>query len=332
MWFMVGCSAAALAALHLAERHGMLPPPSFHVGFNQWLTLAIALIFTGGIMHILVRTQRDAFVETQRELDERRRAQEALNALNRELEARVAERTAAAEAASRAKSDFLARVSHELRTPLNGILGYSEYLCDHAASEAHREHARTIHAAGQHLLQLVNELLDMARIDGGTIRASIRPIPLAPLLREIAGLHAASARGKGLALRLEPAADLPAQIHSDPTRLRQILNNLCHNAVKFTDAGEVVLAAAGDPAAVVFEVRDTGRGIAAERLPLIFEGFRRGANETEPDAGAGLGLAIAKALTEMLGGRIEAESAPGRGSRFRVRLPAAAPREVQAGT
>ena len=264
-----------------------------------------------------------------RDITERQHFEAALQQLNASLEARVEERTRElelarqmAESASRAKTEFLARMSHELRTPLNGILGFSEVMMATLGDEVHREDARVIHDAGTHLLQLVNDLLDLSRIEAGQINLSLADTPLVPLVRELSSLHQAAATAKGVALRLDLAPGLPETIRTDVTRLRQILNNLLHNAVKFTEQGEVILAVMPSAGGISFAVTDHGIGIAPEDLPKIFERFRQLVRfESRAHGGAGLGLALAKEFTEMLGGRIEVQSQPGGGSTFTVWHP-----------
>jgi signal transduction histidine kinase len=225
--------------------------------------------------------------------------------------------------ASRMKSEFIARMSHELRTPLNGILGFSEYLQSSSESAEHREFAATIHQAGHHLLSLVNTTLDLARIEAGRMEIVGRPEEVAQLVRNVTALHSSFAEGKGLSLVAELDPELPQQIICDATKLTQVLNNLVHNAIKFTPHGGVNLRVRPERGRLLFSVSDTGPGIPAEQQGLLFERFRQldKAFTTRPHQGSGLGLALAKELVELMGGSIWLESAGGKGSSFFFSLP-----------
>lgn len=227
-----------------------------------------------------------------------------------------------AEEANRTKSEFLASVSHELRTPLNGILGFSEILEGEATDESHGQYARTIRESGQHLLKVVNDLLDLSKIEAGRMALAPEPVALDPLLREIAALHKEEAEAKHLAFDLSLGEGLPETLHADPVRLRQVLNNLLSNAVKFTDQGRVGLDVSSAQGSLIFKVRDTGCGIPAEKQELIFEKFRQAeAFDTRSHCGTGLGLALVKELVQMMGGRVSVTSSAGEGSEFTVAIP-----------
>ena len=227
-----------------------------------------------------------------------------------------------AESANRMKSEFLASMSHELRTPLNGILGFSELLQEEVADDEQREHARLINASGRHLLQLVNAILDLAKIEAGRMDCHSEPVRLRPMLEEVIRVHAGTAEQKGIACRLEADGALPATFVCDRTKVIQVLNNLLHNAVKFTGRGEVVLAVRAEGDALRFEVRDTGPGISPDKQATIFERFVQGENFlTRQYGGAGLGLALARELVELMGGRIGLHSVPGEGATFDFTLP-----------
>ncbi|WP_026687588.1 sensor histidine kinase [Azovibrio restrictus] len=229
-----------------------------------------------------------------------------------------------AEQASLMKSDFLARMSHELRTPLNGILGFSELIKLDAPSEDIREQAQTIYQSGEHLLRLVNDILDLAKIESGHMTLEPEDMDLPRLLEEVAGLHRGAARQKGLELELDLEASLPTRLHGDATRLRQILNNLLNNAVKFTPAGQVTLAARSEAGRVLFLVEDTGPGIPQEAQAIIFEKFRQASSFiTREHGGSGLGLALVRELVTLMGGEITLVSTPGAGARFEFWLPLA---------
>jgi signal transduction histidine kinase len=238
---------------------------------------------------------------------------------------RLEEAKAKAEAASQLKTAFLATVSHELRTPLNGILGFADLLRSELADPGQREYASIIHESGEHLLRLVTEILDLTRIESGEMTLEPVPVDLAAFLADSLTRHRGNADAKGLVLRLETAAGLPSQLTVDPIRLRQLLDHLLSNAVKFTEHGEIVLAAQRQAGEVAFSVRDTGPGIAAEHQEAVFEKFRQLENFlTRQHGGTGLGLAVVRQLAEYMGGRVTLQSAPGNGAIFTIYLPLAA--------
>jgi len=232
-----------------------------------------------------------------------------------------------AEEANRAKSAFLASMSHELRTPLNAILGFSRLMRqDAAVSPQHHQTFEIINRSGEHLLDLINCVLDMAKIESG--RAALEPTAFDPraLMRDTAELMRQRAEAKELSLSLELVEPLPPAIVADKTKLRQVVLNLLGNAVKFTRQGCIILRLAAPPAkesghvTLCIEVADTGVGIAAQDKPHIFEPFVQLGRKSD-QKGTGLGLAITRQFVELMGGEIEVESAPGRGSTFRVELP-----------
>ena len=227
--------------------------------------------------------------------------------------------------ASAYKSQFLANMSHELRTPLNSVLILARLLADNRDGNLEAEQvkfAETIYAAGNDLLALISDVLDLSKIEAGMLDVRLEPIPLARLADELTRAFQPIASHKQLALtvRIEPGA--PERIDSDPTRLSQILKNLLSNALKFTERGGVSLAITGAEDTVQLAVRDTGIGIPADQHELIFEAFRQadGANNRR-FGGTGLGLAISRDLAHLLGGRLEVASAPGQGSTFTLTLP-----------
>ena len=254
-----------------------------------------------------------------------------LAAHRRHLEERVAERTLqlarakeAAEAANRAKSVFLANVTHELRTPLNAILGFAALLRrDAGIADGHRAQLDIIDRSGQQLLALIDDALDMARIETGRVTVETAPFDLAGLIRDLADLTRARAEEKGLRLAVDLSPEAPRYVRGDQIRLRQALLNLLDNAVKFTDKGHVVLRLRAVPdegrVRLAFEVEDTGRGIAMEDRARIFEPFVQ-IGEAAAQQGTGLGLAIGRQFVEMMGGRIDVTGQLGKGSRFRVEL------------
>lgn len=235
---------------------------------------------------------------------------------------RLEEAKEKAEAASRQKSAFLATMSHELRTPLNGILGFAELLRYELENPEHRSYIDIIEQSGSHLLNLVNEILDLAKIESGEMRFNQVATPLASLITDCAASHQVSAQAKGLTFELNLAPDLPLAVSTDPTRLCQILNHLLSNAVKFTATGQIRLIVTQHEHEITFAVRDTGPGIPPENHEIIFEKFHQLANFlTREQGGAGLGLALVKQLAEHMGGRVTLDSEVGVGSTFAVHLP-----------
>jgi len=235
---------------------------------------------------------------------------------------RLQEAKTRAEEASRMKSEFLANMSHELRTPLNGIIGFSELIRDEAADDETRENADIIEKSSRHLLELVNSILDIAKIEAGAMTLSIHALPLASLVAEVAAVHQPAATANGIAFTTEMADDLPAEIQADPLRLRQILHNLLNNAVKFTEKGSINLIVTRDPSTVTFRVSDTGPGIPENMQAAIFEKFRQvDSFLTRSHSGTGLGLTLASHLVELMGGTIGVVSTVGEGTTFHFTLP-----------
>jgi signal transduction histidine kinase len=238
--------------------------------------------------------------------------------------ARLDEARARAEEANRMKSSFIASMSHELRTPLNGILGYAELLKHDIDNPEQREYAETILSSGSHLLELVNEVLDMAKIESGRLVLNSAPTELRALVADVVRGHRAHAESKGLSLVEHYAGDLPISVLCDATRVRQVLNNLLNNAVKFTESGGIDVAVAKDTEGVRFTVHDTGLGIPLDQQTLIFERFHQAQQFlTREHHGTGLGLALVKDLAALWGGRVELVSEPGKGSAFTFTLPVA---------
>ena len=280
---------------------------------------------------------------------------EILDAMRRELEAaqsgleqRVAERTAElqhlnekllaakeqAERADRTKSEFLANMSHELRTPLNAIMGFSEVIRDalFGPVDAHyRGYANDIHESGRHLLAVINDILDLTKLESGKFELHEEEVSIPEVLAACKEMLAVRARQGGLAIVIDAPAELPL-VRADPVRLRQILINLLSNAVKFTPNGRVVASARLSPAGeMLLEVLDTGMGMKRDDIAVALEPFRQIDSQLNRSyEGTGLGLPLVKRLTELHGGTLEILSAPGQGTTVIVRFPASrvvAPRE-----
>ena len=243
----------------------------------------------------------------------------------------------AAEAANRAKSEFLATISHELRTPLNGVLGIADVLAHTPLDERQREMVETIRSSGASLEALLSDIMDLARLESGKVDVLVEPFDLGGAVRAAAAPFLLQARGKGLGFSIDMGAGVQSAVAGDAARLRQILANLMSNAVKFTDSGEVRIAVdRPDPAAawIRFSVKDTGVGFSAEAKARIFDHFQQAdGSNTRRHGGTGLGLAICKQAAELLGGTLDCDSISGEGSEFVLRLelpvagaaPAAAP-------
>ncbi|HET7231841.1 MAG TPA: PAS domain-containing sensor histidine kinase [Longimicrobium sp.] len=260
---------------------------------------------------------------TTRDVTERKRAEEEREGLLREAELARAE----AERASRAKSEFLAVMSHELRTPLNAIGGYAELMemgIRGPVSDAQRNDLERIQQSQRHLLGLINEVLNYARLESGAVPFQIEDVPLGPAVADALALVEPQAVARGLAISAAPVA-AALRVRTDADKLRQILLNLLSNAVKFTEPGGRVDVECQDEAGrVLLRVRDTGVGIREEHLAQIFEPFVQVDQRlTRPHEGVGLGLAISRDLARATGGDLTAESVPGQGSTFTLALPRA---------
>ena len=236
----------------------------------------------------------------------------------------------AAEQANAAKSHFLANISHEIRTPMTAILGFAELLRDTQADPAERaEWVETIRRNGDHLLAVINDLLDLSKIEAGRFDLELGPVCVPDVVRDVVRLLSVRAASRGITLDHSVEGDLPrVPVRSDPVRVRQVLLNLVGNAVKFTDQGGVHVAVSAVPAGtrdIAFRVavRDTGCGIEPSLMPRLFEPFTQSdASYTRAHGGTGLGLSISQRLAGLLGGRIEVASEPGRGSVFTLALTA----------
>jgi len=244
---------------------------------------------------------------------------------NRELETAVDEMRLAkdqAVRASRAKSEFVSRMSHELRTPLNAIIGFAELLEGEPLSPSHRNYVSLINSSGRHLMELINAVLDHAKIEAGSLTLERIGFDFPATIDAVRTIVAERATTKGLEFVASIAADLPKFVVGDPTRLRQVLINLLVNAVKFTERGSVELRVAPEDGRIFFSVRDSGIGMDEDALARMFRAFSQGDDSiTRKYGGTGLGLIISKELIQAMGGSIEVESAPGVGTCFWFWLP-----------
>lgn len=225
-----------------------------------------------------------------------------------------------AQTASEAKTRFLAELGHEIRTPMTGVLGMAELLLSRPLGSTEKHYVQTIQRSGEVLLTLVNDALDLARIEAGRLQLTPAPFDPRSLLRDAAELQRGRAVSKGLALRVEVADDVPAQVLGDAVRIKQILLNLSGNALKFTEHGEVRLALDMAAGTLRYTVSDTGPGISPTDQARLFKRFEQ-LDSPQRGSGSGLGLAICRELTALMGGQISLESALGKGSTFRVELP-----------
>ncbi|MEM7353310.1 MAG: ATP-binding protein [Acidobacteriota bacterium] len=270
---------------------------------------------------------RELAKEKSRQLEELRRLTETLDRQAREL----ADAHLRSQEASRAKSQFLANMSHELRTPLNSIIGFSEILREKLAETAEPRYLKflgNILEAGRHLLGLINDILDLSKIEAGKMELSLEKVALADLAQGVRSVMLGVVGRRGIELTTDFPADLPALVVDEP-KVKQILYNLVSNAIKFSPDGSQVRLGArraepgdADEGSVEIWVSDDGIGIPPEEQAAIFEEFRQvDGDSNRAHGGTGLGLALVRRFAEMHGGRVDVESAPGEGSTFRVRLP-----------
>ena len=268
---------------------------------------------------------RAHFLNTLVDITERKEAERELQWANQRLQeatAHAKELAARAEAASAAKSQFLANISHEIRTPMNGVIGMTGLLLDTELTSDQRQYAEAVRSSGESLLALVNDVLDFAKIEAGKLSLEILDFNLESLLKDFERMTALSAGQKKLGFTCVRFPDVPSLLRGDAGRLRQVLNNLTHNALKFTSQGQVNVRVSVDRETATevvlrFTVTDTGIGIPASKLGLLFNKFTQvDTSTTRRFGGTGLGLAICKELAELMGGKVGVESDEGRGSAF----------------
>jgi len=288
----------------------------------------MALLLLGGIVAwwlVLAHKSRQVAQEESnrqthllmQEIESHRQTDQALQAATAAAERAKQQ----AEQANQAKSRYISAISHELRTPLNSILGYAQLMGEDAAIPAHRKQAvHVIKRGGEHLLSLIEGTLDMAHIEAGKLTLNVKPMQFANGLHEIASLFELQASGKGLAFRFEVQGSLPEWVRADEKRVRQIIINLLGNAIKFTQQGSVRFVVRHAREMAQIEVHDTGPGMAPHELDHIFDPFARASSAASATTGSGLGLTIAKMLTDLMGGELSVSSELGQGSVFTVRL------------
>ena len=316
--------ASVLALIYRQELAALgdgVPPEAAQALRAGFVNAFLVLLLIGGIVvwwMVLAHTSRKVAQEESirqtrllvHEIDQHRKTDAALQKAREQ-----------AEQANQAKTRYIGTISHELRTPLNSILGYAQLLSDDASVPPHRRQAvRVIQRGGEHLMSLIEGTLDIARIESGKLTLDKKPMRFADTVGAVAHLFELQAAEKGLGFQLDSGAGLPPVVRGDEQRLRQILINLLGNAIKFTSAGQVRLSVHYQREIATFEVADTGPGMTADELQRVFEPFARARSASDAAPGAGLGLTIAGMLASLMGGELVAESTPGRGSRFRLRL------------
>ena len=247
-------------------------------------------------------------------------AEQKVSEHSQKLEQEIIERKHAeqeAKMASIAKSRFLATMSHELRTPLNGILGFAQNLQRNPTTTSQQQHAlEVIEQSGQHLLSLINDILDLAKVESGKIDLYKTDFHLSPLIKGVGEIIQISAQQKNISFHLEHSDNLPTEVHGDEKRLRQILLNLLGNAIKFTELGKVILRITMDGEKITFSVEDSGVGLSSEELNTIFEPFQQGGDKKHQIKGTGLGLTISTNLINLMGGQLQVKSKIGVGTIF----------------
>ncbi|MCP4135062.1 MAG: response regulator [bacterium] len=295
------------------HRHGSIR------GFEMTLYRKDGGLVHGSISSHVIRDDEDGFLYYEGVLED----------ITREKQARELKRAKeASDAANRAKSEFLANMSHDIRTPMNAILGFSELLEGVIEGKTEQQYLAAISSSGKTLLNLINDILDLSKIEAGKLELSYSPVDLRALFGETIRMFHHKAEGKGVEILFEYDESLPRGLLLDEFRLKQVLINLIGNAVKFTEAGRVTVSVSGKQDAgehsrmeIIISVRDTGIGVRADELETIFDPFQQQKGQrTVQYGGTGLGLSITRRLVEIMGGTIAVESEPGKGSCFRINI------------
>ena len=272
-----------------------------------------------------LRVQQEELLESNQQLEERSSLLEERNQLVEERNQEIQLKSNELKLSSKYKSEFLANMSHELRTPLNSILLLSKLMSDSVDLEKeYVEYADVIQSSGQGLLSLIDEILDLSKIESGKMELEIGSFPIEEIVSDMKSIFLPVAKSKNLVLNIDVAENIPATIHSDKMRLEQVLKNLLSNAIKFTTRGSVSMEVRFDETIdkLVFSVKDTGIGIAPEKQALIFEAFKQADGSTRRKfGGTGLGLSISRELTRLLNGTISVNSREGEGSEFLLKIP-----------
>jgi signal transduction histidine kinase len=323
----IGQAAATRAAVQIPdlERQPNYPLP-FMLEAGYRALLAVPLLREGRVIGGLSvrRKAAGAFPQPIVDLLQTFATQSVIAIQNARLFREIDEKSRQLEVASKHKSQFLANMSHELRTPMNAVLGYTDLILDNIfgdVPEAIRDTLERVKANGHHLLGLINDVLDLSKIEAGQLVLSLGDYSMGEVVHAVVSAVESLAAEKKLALKATVPADLPPA-RGDERRITQVLLNLAGNAIKFTDEGEVSIEARTSDGALVVSVSDTGPGISEADQQKIFEEFQQAdSSSTRKQGGTGLGLSISRRIVELHGGRLWVESAPGQGSTFSFTLP-----------